>query len=463
MSAQRPNGPRGTAIVRSVTLLRTSVVAGTAVLALATGSELARSHDDGPTARTGAAAALVRAPLRLRALGHANPGGGYSGDVYGHRDHAYLSSWRGDACPALGVRVYSVRNPSRPVRVSTFADRGSDPAVQGSWTEKTIVKRVATPAFRGDLAVTSFQRCRENGFQGFGLYDVTNPAAPRRLALVRTQPSGVHELWLEAKGDRAYVYTAIPLSELTSSPDYDRERRTAETPGKPDFRIFDVSDPERPVQVGEWGAWRNLGVHPNAGRGRFLRRNFVHSVMTNPAATRAYLSYWDLGTVILDITRPEAPRYLGRTRTGDPEGDAHSVALARGGRLLIETHETYAGYPTLFDISNPRRPRKLSDFRLARARSGGSGASFSASVHDARVVGNRAYFSWYERGVVAADISNPRRPRLLASFLPRPTADADRNVCRSGQRCTMTWGVSAQPGYVLASDMVSGLWVLRLR
>ena len=53
--------------------------------------------------------------------------------------------------------------------------------------------------------------------------------------------------------------------------------------------------------------------------------NYVHSVITNAAATRAYLSYWDLGTVILDVTNPAAPRYLGRTgAAGDPEGDAHS-------------------------------------------------------------------------------------------------------------------------------------------
>ena len=443
-------------------LLRALVLIGISAVALATGGELARSHDEGPSVAAGPAAP-VRAALRLRALAHVNPGGGYSGDVYGHRGHAYLSSWRGDACPAVGVRVYSLRNPSRPVRVSAFADRASDPAVQGTWTEKTIVQRVRTPAFTGSLAVTSFQACRNNAFQGFGLYDVTDPARPRKLALVRTEPRGSHEIWLQPRGNRAYVYTAIPASELISSPDYDPERRTARTPGKPDFRIYDVTDPARPVQVGEWGAWKELGVHPNAGRGRFLNRNFVHSVMVNPAGTRAYLSYWDLGTVILDITRPEAPRYLGRTRSGDPEGDAHSVALARGGRILIETHETRSGYPTLFDISNPRRPRKLSDFRLRGASGGGSDAAFAASVHDARVIGNRAYFSWYQRGVVAADISNPRRPRLLASFLPRPTADPDENICREGQRCTMTWGVYAERNYVLASDMVSGLWVLRLR
>ncbi len=78
------------------------------------------------------------------------------------------------------------------------------------------------------------------------------------------------------------------------------------------------------------------------------------------------------------------------------------------------------------------------------------------------MLGNRAYFSWYSRGVVAADISNPRKPKLLAQYLPPKTADPDHVMCDSGS-CRMVWGVYATKDYVLASDMLSGLWILRLR
>ena len=40
---------------------------------------------------------------QARAIGHADPGGGYSGDVYVQRGYAYLSSWHGSACPSQGV------------------------------------------------------------------------------------------------------------------------------------------------------------------------------------------------------------------------------------------------------------------------------------------------------------------------------------------------------------------------
>jgi hypothetical protein len=402
-------------------------------------------------AASGGGAAPTRTPLRLQVLGHANPGGGYSGDVFGHRGYAYLSSWRGGNCPALGVRVYNLRNPRAPKLVSSFGGQSPEPDVGGSWTEKTIVRHVDTPSFHGELAVTSFQRCSgiPEGVQGFGLYDVTNPVRPRRLALVRLDPRGSHEIWLQARGRRAYVYTAIPNSELDSSPD-------RVTPGEPDFRIFDVTNPALPVKVGEWGAWKTLGVNPQSGVGGF-KATFVHSVITNPQATRAYLSYWDLGTVILDIRRPSAPRYLGRTHLLPSEqGDAHSAALGNKGRLLIETHETVEGYPTLWDVSNARRPKRLAAFRLPPTSAG----SFFGGVHDPKVLGKRAYFSWYQRGVVVADISRPARPRLLAQFVPPSTFDVDGALCAGN--CTRVWGVYATPTYVLASDMVSGLWVLKL-
>lgn len=410
---------------------------------------------------TGAAALPAAKPAAARhfqRLAHADPHEGYSGDVFGHRGYAYLSSWHGASCPADGVRVYDVHNIAKPKRVSTFAEGATQPKLKRTWTEKTIVQHVATQSFKGELAVVSVQGCGGQTFEGFGLYDLTDPAHPRALSLTPLKPRGSHEIWLQPRGSHAYVYTAIPRSELQSSPDYDIQTGRAQTPGQPDFRIYDVSDPANPVEVGSWGAWKELGIKPWEGRGSF-NANFVHSVITNPSATRAFLSYWDLGTVILDIRDPAHPRYLGRTPATDDQGDAHSAALAQNGKVLIETHETADGHPTLFDISDPAHPKKLSDFRLPASP---TGSGFTTGVHDPKVLGNRAYFSWYSQGVVAADISNPRKPKLLAQFKPPQSLDLDHVLC-SSDACRLVWGVYATKSYVLASDMLSGLWILRLR
>ncbi|MBA3366749.1 MAG: hypothetical protein H0U03_13370 [Actinobacteria bacterium] len=421
---------------------RSPLLASVPLLALFVGAAAFAGSTSGPAA--GAAPGF-----RLERLAHVDPPGS-TADVYGFGTYAYLSSYRSPDCPAAGVRVYSLKNPRKPRLVSTFAHGAADRSLTGSDTQKTIVKPIKTPRFKGVIAVTGFQRCVTGGFQGFGVYDVTNPARPKKLAVVSTEPRGAHELWVQTKGNRVYVYLAVSNSELMSSPDYDAQKRTATIPGDPDFRIYDVTNPRRPVRVGDWGAWKTLGIHPTNGRGSY-KANFVHSVYTNQAATRAFLSYWDLGTVILDISRPAQPQYLGRTpvETNQPEGDAHSVALGRNGTLLIETHEApRAAFPTLYDISDPRAPRKLSDFMLPTAGPPPD-ASFLNGVHDPKILGNRAYFSWYRQGVVVADISNPSDPRLLAQFVPPGSASV--------------WGVFATSKYVLASDMDSGLWVLSLR
>jgi hypothetical protein len=392
-------------------------------------------------------AGAAKAP-RFKVLGHATPGGaGYSGDVVGERHYAYLSSRKGRAegdCPAQGVRVYDLANPRKPRRIATFA------RIPGTWTEKTIVRRVHTAGFVGVLAATSVQAC-SNGFGGFVLYDVTHPAKPRRLALVRTEPRGSHEIWLATARGHAWVYTAEAATEFAAAP------------GSFGFHIYDVSHPSKPVEVGGWSACRDLHrctplTPQEPGNDH---RVLVHSVITNAAVTRAYLSYWTLGTVILDITNPAKPRYLGRTARG--QGNAHSAWLLPGEKILLETHETLSGRPVVWNVANPAHPVRLATVRLPNRL--GPNGRFSPqlpledSVHDPKAVGHFAYFSWYGEGVALFDLKNPRKPRFLMRFQPPPGPDRDGLLC-PGDACTAVWGVFVMPRFVLASDMNSGLWVL---
>src|ERR671934_2342332 len=388
----------------------------------------------------GAPSGTTRAPVHLELLGHANPAGGYSADVVGEGHFAYLSSHSGKSdCPAQGVRVYDLSNPRRPRRISTFADGRSTPALKDAWTEKTIVRRVRTAAFNGVLAVTSVQACPAGLFGGFALYDVTHPFHPRRLALVRTEPRGSHEIWLAATRGHAWVYTAEAATEFAVS---------KESFG---FHIYDVSHPRNPVEVGGWSACRELGEctplnPPPGGRDH---RHLVHSVITNAAATRAYLSYWRLGTVILDVSVPSKPRYLGRTATG--QGNAHSAWLMGGEKTLLETHELQHGRPVVWNVTDPAHPVRLATVRLpARLHPGGAytGLALADSVHDPKAAGRYAYFSWYGQGVALFDLKNPRRPRFVTRFRPPPDRDEHGLLC-PGERCTAVWGVYVMPRYVL--------------
>src|SRR5215218_5065392 len=217
-------------------LVRTLVVTAAVALGLGAAGALACSlHAYGSAVSAPQIASsldLLFAPkpkvTGLRVLANVNPGGGYHADVFAHRGVAFLSSWHGEDCPGTGVRVIDLTNPSRPQHIATFADAAREPEVKGTWTEKTIVREARTASFRGTLAVASMQHCNESAFRGFGLYDLTDPRHPKRLALVRTEGvRGSHEIWLENERGHVWVYTAIVRSELLSSPDYDPNLKTA--------------------------------------------------------------------------------------------------------------------------------------------------------------------------------------------------------------------------------------------
>lgn len=422
---------------------------------------------------------------RFELVGHVNPGGGFNADVVAHKGVAYLGSWgTTNRCPSQGVRAYSIDrltaagSGSADPLLSTFAHAAGDPAVAGSWTEKVIVRSVETGSFSGDLAAVSFQSCAgATGFRGFGVYDVTDPAAPRKLALVRTGANGSHEIWLEPREGAAYVFTAVINSEILTSPDFTGNPDTATVPGEPDFQVWDVSNPTAPVRAGGWGAWAELGIKPVFTDAAGVRRSsFVHSVTS--FGTRTYLSYWDTGTVILDTSNPAAPRFLGRTTfAAGQEGNAHSSWIARGGRVLVETIEDFNpapgappnsagveqawGYTRVFDLSNPAAPRQLATFELPATRQNPPAAPGFFTVHDPKVLGGTTFFSYYAEGILAVDTSDAAQPRLLAQYRTPPTADP-RGFFAGGAPITNVWGVYLHRGLVLASDINSGLYALQL-
>lgn len=405
-------------------------------------------------------------------VGHAATGG-FNADVVAHDGTAYLGSWGrdGGACPAQGVRALSLDDLTAPALVGTFADASGEPDVAGTWTEKVVVRAVDTPSFRGDLAVVTFQPCGPGvPFRGFGLYDVSDPAAPARLSLVPTaaEGQGSHEIWMDVDDDGTpHVHTAIILEERATAP-------SPGVPGEPDYQVWDVGDPRAPQRVGGWGAFAELGVPP-AQRGR---TNFVHSVRTYDDL--AVLSYWDLGSVLLDVADPAAPRYVGRTSfAADQEGNAHSSELFEvdGRRYLWETDEdfepgTYGdgeeeawGYSRVFDLSDPAAPAQVATFELSSTR-GELRAPGDYTVHDPQVVGDTMWLSYYAEGLVGVDVSDPAAPRVRARFAPPPAVDPFGYWPRGfpGAAHPNVWGVEPvadeRGEYLLVSDITSGMWVV---
>ncbi|MFN7252481.1 MAG: LVIVD repeat-containing protein [Anaerobacillus sp.] len=377
-------------------------------------------------------------------------------DVYAHKGYAYLGTHTINGANG-GVRVFDLKDPSNPVEVAIFANE-----IPFTWQEKVIVKSVNTPHFKGDLAVVSVQQTSRNNANrpesigGVLLYDVSNPADPKKLGFYELDRriTGTHELYLTTQGNRAIL--------LTSNPYADYYTHGVEK----DFQIIDVSDPSNPEKLWQFDP-RDLDEVPQDFNGYHwftpdgkTRPVFNHSVITDHNGQFAYVSMWDLGTVIFDIKDPENPVYVGRTDYRDNQkGAAHSAALARGGTVLIETreianpvgegYESAYGYTRIFDIKDKANPVLLSEFTTDLTfdipPTPVGRTTFAKTVHDPKVHGNTLYLSYYSGGVLAVDITDPSNPVEIARYTPESS-----NV----------WGVFVDRNYILASDMGQGLKVL---
>ncbi len=262
-------------------------------------------------------------------LGHNDLGGqDTNGDVWVHGNFAYVGTWS-DPCTGRGVKVIDVSNLSAPRVIGSVAAR------QGTSAEDMVVRHVSTPYFTGDLLAAGLQRCGgqptyDRQTYGPEFWDVTNPYRPRKLSAfgLTHGGGGVHELDLFQRGNHVYALLASPFSEWFDPVPVG------------DFVILDVTNPRAPVKVGEWGAGSH-GFTPGPfwGQGSF-GASFDHSARASADGMKAYVSYWDLGVVTLDISDVSNPVFVSRTRYApDDDGDAHSVAKYRG--FLLQNDEDF--------------------------------------------------------------------------------------------------------------------------
>jgi hypothetical protein len=399
-------------------------------------------------------------------VGHLAPPqrGGY-GDVWAHKDVAYLGNLRqGDCQPPNGVWAISLKDPAKPKALASFAK------FPGSDGEDVWVGSVRTRAFKGDLAAVGVQRCSRQvqGFAGLALYDVTNPAKPKELGRLPSGViSGVHEVGVVQRPDgRVLALAAVPYTfNLTQG-------------RQGDLRIIDITNPRRPREVADWDVRRD---GPAETRGQLASRRdvFDHSAWPFDKGNKVFASFWSAGVQFLDISDPSSPRLIGQTpyRPEDGYRGAHSGWFNEDETLFVQNDETMLAvgngsqrtwtFQRVFDTSDLSRPRLVSTFATEAAVPGNDGRvglDGVYSVHNAVLKGDLSYASWYSDGVRVVDLSDPAKPREIASFVPPPTSPRQTAATAQGGRRDMpvVWGVFPWKDLVLASDMNSGLWVFRV-
>ena len=423
----------------------------------------------------------------MAVVGHTDIGNrGFNADVWQHEGFAYVGHWgfadwaSGDRfCPeppASGIAVIDARNPSAPTPVATL----QNPA--GTSAEDVVVYTARYGPYAGrDIAVSGIQYCAgsrydANAPRGLMLWDVTTPTAPVELGFLNTGccTRGIHEFEVAHREDlkRTYAYTTVPASRY---PDSATPSGYRDADGEGDFRLIDITDPLHPVQVSDWGI-QDVGGPFGPGQGCDADPNYGHGAEPSEDGKLAFISYWDSGFIRLDVSNPANPVFTGRTIYGpEADGDAHSSQYDEGRRLLFTADEDFCkssgpgietgyGYLRVYDYSKPSAPRQIGYYRTPNSLGSGSQGSGDFVIHNNYLVGKTLYTSWYSDGVRVIDVSRPTEPREVGHFVP----PAGQNPVKPSQRGVLSqtpqvWGVVVDEasGLVYASDMNTGLWILR--
>ena len=435
------------------------------------------------------AAKTDAAALNMRVVGHNDLGDrGYNADVYVHGGHAYVGSWgfedwsgggENRFCPdetRSGVEVIDVRVPTRPTVVSKLRNPSSTSA------EDVVVFTARYGPLAGrDIAVAGIQTCGSRYdtslFRGLQVWDVTDPAHPAEIGRLNTGccTRGIHELEVQHRPDlgRTFVYASVPASEYpdSSSPSGRRDQQ-----GRGDFRLIDITNPNLPAEVSNWGVVHDLGGPPAPGLGCDPDPIYGHSAEPSDDGKLAFLSYWDSGFIAVDVSDPGLPVFRGRTvYPATADGDAHSSSYDDARRLLFTADEDFCktsgsgtekgyGYLRVYDYADLTHPVQIGEYRTPNSLGTNDQGAGDYVIHNPLVVGTDVYASWYSDGVRVIDASNPTAPREVAYFVPpssnNPVSPSQRGVLNNA---TQVWGVAydAATGLVYLSDMNSGLWIVQ--
>jgi LVIVD repeat-containing protein len=228
-------------------------------------------------------------------------------------------------------------------------------------------------------------------------------------------------------------------------------------------KIVDATNPTSPLGITSW----QLDVIPFSGIG-CLPVKFAHSLRFENGGNNLYVSYWDAGTVHLDLSDPTAPVVVSDTviTPPDEDGDNHSMTLANGGSWLVINPEDFSpsdcpGDPSLdgwgeayvYDQSDLANPSFLGTFSTPDSRSERTDGIYT--VHNTEVALGRQFFSsWYSDGIVWWTMDDNGASHQLGQFVP-PASELEG--------VPLVWGVYVDHAHnlVLASDFGSGLWIVR--
>jgi hypothetical protein len=321
-----------------------------------------------------------------------------------------------------------------------------------------LVSEVALPrGMASDVFVTggyAYVAAREAGVY---IYDVSNPAAPRKVSELVPQDDSWHEVWV--KGTTMYIATTkkgVLLYDVTK-PSEPLALKSFPTDSAVDVRslsfdgnwlyaaspfpnaeviVFDATNPRELVVAKRYFVEQ---TQPTVG-------DRPYEVLAKDG--RLYVSHWSYGLAVSDVANPKAPKLLGRFAYTDATTRTADVGTLGSRTLAFEAGEAWGAHLRILDVSAPANITQVAEVS----------ARPEVSIRSAKLSGTRLYLAHYQDGLRVLDMSNPNEPRQVGYFNTWRETDSSRgNSFFEGISDVTVPG----DGYIYATETSRGLVIFR--
>jgi hypothetical protein len=402
----------------------------------------------------------------MRIVGHSDQGGRPDGvQVMVHRGYAYVGHMF-----SKGFSVIDVRDAKNPRAIAYVAAPSNTWTIHLQTHDDLLLVIYAKDMFaaaefadehayyRGQIGSTvgtaaATESSARDWTAGLAVYDISQPATPRRIGFMPIAGGGVHRIWYV--GGR-WAYVSALIDGFT---DYI-------------FLTVDMADPANPREAGRYwipGMNRAAGEQPSwpAARRYGLHHAIVHG-------DTAYAAWRDAGLVVLDVADRTRPKLIAHRNWCPPYGGGTHNCLPLADRdLLIVLDEAVLDHQEdglkliwVFDNRVPANPVSIATFPTpAEADYVAKGGHFGPhNIHENRpgsLVSSALIFATYQNaGVRVFDIRDPYRPQEVGALVPpAPARLMDRRPNRAQVIQSADVFVDAQ-GLVYSTDYNGGLLIV---
>ncbi len=401
----------------------------------------------------------------MRLVGHCDQGGRPDGvQVMVHRGHAYVGHMF-----SKGFSVIDVRDAANPrtidhiaappgtwnIHLQTHDDlllviNAKDMFAAAEFADERAYYRGQLGTVVGTAQATAATR---NWTAGLAVYDISQPAKPRRIGFMPVEGGGIHRIWYV--GGR-WAYVSVLLDGFT---DYI-------------FMAVDMADPTKPRAAGRyWIPGMNLAAGETPNWRASSRYGLHHAIVHGDTA---YAAWRDAGMVVLDVADRELPKLIAHRNWCPPfGGGTHNCLPLPDRQLLVVLDEAVLDHQEdglkliwVFDNRDPANPVSISTFPTpAEADYAAKGGHFGPhNIHENRpesFVSSELIFATYQNaGVRVFDIRDQYRPQEVGAWVPPEPArmmDQRPNRARVIQSADVFVDKS---GLIYSTDYNAGLFIL---